>query len=156
MQICILSVILGLEYNKDNLNCFFFIIFCFFSFDFRPGFHLQQVMKDSAFKNEPLSGDFQLSSVSSIVDRLLQSLENRFDDIQSNVLAATKIANIQTWPMAYDDSTILDYVFLFLFVDVLPVLTFLSFIGLLILIYHAGISRNNILHKLSELHFMFN
>ena len=74
---------------------------------YRPGIHLRRVQDKDAYKGQQLKGtlnNFE-SARQKVIDGLVQCLERRFDDIDSGLLAATKVADLSTWPSDLNEST---------------------------------------------------
>jgi len=75
----------------------------------RPGFHLRQALGEDSFQGTHLKGSAEAfeSSRPEIVQAVIDCLDKRFKDVESNVLAACKLADMKTWPAALDDGTFL-------------------------------------------------
>ncbi len=56
------------------------------------------------FQGETLKGDDTSSSqIQKVLAALIKSLDKRFADIDSTVLKSTKIADLKSWPLTYEE-----------------------------------------------------
>ena len=75
---------------------------CFFYEFSSPGYYQRKFPSDSnQFCGQALSGS-SFSQSAATVAKLLACMNKRYSDITGNLMAATKIINIQTWPSAQD------------------------------------------------------
>ena len=64
----------------------------------RPGFHMEKLTNMSeSFQGETLVGTFTYPTA--IVSKLYEALENRYRDVSMNILGATKVAYLASWPI---------------------------------------------------------
>ena len=57
----------------------------------------------NSYQGEKLSGSEQFTYPSSTVTKLLESLENRYKDVEEDVLGATRIADFSVWPSEFQN-----------------------------------------------------
>ena len=62
------------------------------------------------YKGQALTGNLNMftselrSERRKVVENLIESLETRYNDVQDNVLGATKLGSLQTWPVSFESS----------------------------------------------------
>ena len=56
------------------------------------------------YKGQALKGNLNMftSEWGKVVENLIESLETRYNDVQDNVLGATKLGSLQTWPVSFE------------------------------------------------------
>ena len=61
-------------------------------------------MSSDEFKGQALKGNINMftSAQAKVVENLIESLETRYNDVQDDVLGATKLASLQTWPVSFE------------------------------------------------------
>ena len=61
-------------------------------------------MSSDEFKGQALTGNLNMftSARGKVVESLIKSLETRYNDVQDDVLGATKLGSLQTWPVSFE------------------------------------------------------
>ena len=66
----------------------------------RPGYYLGPVIDKDEFQGHTITGNFTYPS--NTVETLLKSLDKRYSDVSEDVLGATKIASLTSWPVEFN------------------------------------------------------
>ena len=79
---------------------------------FRSGDHFSKVLGSDEFEGTSLVGEesVAITAKSESIERLLIQLERRFSEMDSSVMAATKICDLRNWPLTFVEGiTLMQY-----------------------------------------------